>query len=436
MILTLAMKSLRNRKFTAALTVLSIALAVVLLLGVERIRSEARESFAATISGTDLIVGARSSPVHLLLYSVFRIGNATNNVGWDSYEALANRPEVAWTIPFSLGDSHRGFRVLGTTQDYFEHFRFGRGRKLDLAQGKRFEDAHDAVLGAEVVQALGYKLGQSIVIAHGTGDVSFSLHKEHPFRVVGILARTGTPVDRTVHVTLEGMDAVHAEHNEASTDPLAAAMHASEEADHHDAPGAAHEGDEEHEHAAGSKRAITAFLIGLKSRGTALSVQRLVNEYASEPLTAILPGPTLQEVWDIVGAAEKTLLAVSALVVVVGLAGMLVALLTSLSERRREMAILRSVGARPIHVFGLILGEAAFLTLSGIVLGVAALYVGLLAGQPWLESRLGLLIGVGWPSEHEFALMLLVGAAGVLIGLIPAYRIYRYSLADGMTIRM
>ena len=431
MIPTLAMKSLRNRKFTAALTVLSIALAVVLLLGVERIRSEARESFAATISGTDLIVGARSSPVHLLLYSVFRIGNATNNVRWDSYEALANRPEVGWTIPFSLGDSHRGFRVLGTTQDYFDHFRFARGRKLDLAQGKRFEDAHDAVLGAEVAETLGYRLGQSIVIAHGAGDISFSLHKEHPFQVVGILAPTGTPVDRTVHVTLEGMDAVHTEQNEASVDPLAAAMRAAEDSAH---PGADHEN--EGVHATGSKRAITVFLVGLKSRGTALSVQRLVNEYSGEPLTAILPGPTLQEVWDIVGVAERTLLAVSALVVVVGLAGMLVALLTSLSERRREMAILRSVGARPMHVFGLILGEAAFITLSGIVLGVAALYVGLLAGQPWLESRLGLLIGVGWPSEHEFALMLLVATAGVLIGLIPAYRIYRYSLADGMTIRM
>ena len=218
MILGLAIKSLRNRKFTAALTMLSIALAVVLLLGVERIRSEARESFASTISGTDLIVGARSSPVHLLLYSVFRIGNATNNVSWDSYTALASRPEVAWTIPLSLGDSHRGFRVLGTTDGYFEHFRFARGRKLELAEGKRFEDDHDAVLGAEVAEALGYKPGQPIVIAHGAGDVSFSLHKDHPFRVVGILARTGTPVDRTVHVTLGGMDAVHAEHNEASAD--------------------------------------------------------------------------------------------------------------------------------------------------------------------------------------------------------------------------
>jgi len=138
MIFALAVKSLRNRKFTAALTVLSIALAVVLLLGVERIRSEARESFASTISGTDLIVGARSSPVHLLLYSVFRIGNATNNVTWDSYRTLAGWPEVAWTIPLSLGDSHRGYRVLGTTQDYFEHFRYARDRRLELARGKRF----------------------------------------------------------------------------------------------------------------------------------------------------------------------------------------------------------------------------------------------------------------------------------------------------------
>lgn len=431
MVLTLAVKSLRNRKFTAALTVLSIALAVMLLLGVERIRHESRESFAATISGTDLIAGARSSPVHLLLSSVFRIGNATNNVTWKSYRVIAAHPDVAWTIPLSLGDSHRGFRVLGTTQDYFEHFRFARDRKLEFAQGKRFEDEHDAVLGADVAKALGYGIDRSIVIAHGAGDVSFSLHGEHPFKVIGVLARTGTPVDRTVHVSLEGMDAVHVDRNAADADdPLAAAMQAKAAA-----AGREHEAAGEHvEH--DSNRAITAFLIGLKSRSKALSMQRLVNEHPEEPLTAILPGATLQELWEIVGAAEKTLFAVSALVVVVGLAGMLVALLTSSSERRREMAILRSVGARPTHVFALILGEAAFLTLSGIALGVAALYAGLLAGRPWLESRLGLFITVSWPSADELGLIVLVGIAGALIGLIPAYRIYRYSLADGMTIRV
>jgi len=435
-IFALAVKSLRNRKFTAGLTVLSIALAVMLLLGVERIRSESRESFASTISGTDLVVGARSSPVHLLLYAVFHIGNATNNLRWDSYRAIAARPEVGWTIPLSLGDSHRGYRVLGTTPDYLEHLRFGRDRRLVLAQGKPFADERDAVLGADVAEALGYKLGDSIVIAHGAGDVSFSLHADHPFQVIGVLSRTGTPVDRTVHVTLEGMDAVHADHDGDEHDPLAEAKRAKVEAPRHDADTAG--GRHENEEHAGrdSQRAITAFLIGLKSRGAALSMQRLVNEYSGEPLTAILPGATLLEVWEIVGAAEKTLFAVSALVVVVGLAGMLVALLTSLSERRREMAVLRSVGARPMHVFALILGEAAFLTLLGIALGVAALYLGLLAGRQWLESRLGLFIVVGWPSAYEFGLMILVGTAGVLIGLIPAYRIYRYSLADGMTIRI
>lgn len=419
MILELAVKSLRSRRLTAALTVVSIALAVTLLLGVERIRHEAREGFASTISGTDLIVGARASPTHLLLSSVFRIGNPTQNLAWDSYRSIAARPEVAWTIPLSLGDSHRGFRVLGTTREYFEHFRFARDRSLELAQGKRFEQAHDAVLGAVVAESLGYALGRRIVIAHGAGEVAFSLHADQPFRVVGILARTGTPVDRTIHVPLEGIDAIHAEKNESADDPLAAAISAI--APHTD-------------EAAG--RAITAFLVGLKSRGTALSVQRYVNQYPGEPLTAILPGATLLEVWEIVGAAESTLFAVSVLVAVVGFAGMLVALLTSLSERRREMAVLRSVGASPSHVFGLILGEAAFLTLTGILLGVAALYLGLLAGQQWLESHLGLFVGAGSPSAYEFALMMMFGTAGVLIGLIPAYRIYRYSLADGMTMRV
>jgi putative ABC transport system permease protein len=130
------------------------------------------------------------------------------------------------------------------------------------------------------------------------------------------------------------------------------------------------------------------------------------------------------------------LIAISSLVVVMGLAGMLIALLTSLSERRREMAVLRAVGARPWHVFGLLLGEAAFLTLLGVALGVAVLYLGLLTAGPWLEQRLGLFVALRWPSANEIGLIMLIVASGVLIGLIPAYRIYRHSLADGMTIRI
>jgi putative ABC transport system permease protein len=437
MILLLAIKSLRNRRFTAALTVLSIALSVALLLGVERIRQESRETFASSVSATDLIVGARSSPVHLLLSSVFRIGNATNNVSWESYRRIAALPDVAWTIPLSLGDSHRGFHVLGTTQDYFDHYRFGRDRKLELADGERFADASGTVLGADVAAALGYRLGQQIVIAHGSGDVAFALHNDHPFRVVGILARTGTPADRAIHVSLEGMDAVHAAGSAETDDPLAAAMR---NAKQREMQGVARDDHDHGQHGAGaneaSKRTITALLVGLKSRSKALFLQRQVNESREEPLTAILPGATLLEVWDIVAGAEKTLIAVSVLVVVMGLAGMLIALLTSLSERRREMTVLRAVGARPWHVFALLLGEATFLTLLGIALGIATLYVGLGAAQPWLEQRLGLFMALRWPSVTESGLMMLVAVSGVLIGLIPAYRIYRLSLADGMTIRI
>ncbi|HLZ97049.1 MAG TPA: FtsX-like permease family protein [Steroidobacteraceae bacterium] len=414
MIAALAVKSLRNRKLTAILTILSIALSVLLLLGVERIRHESRESFAATISGTDLVVGARTSPVNLLLSAVFHIGNATNNIGWNSYRAIADRADVAWTIPLSLGDSHRGYRVLGTTPDYFEHFRFARARGLVLEQGMPFHGEHDAVLGADVAKSLHYHVGDSIVIAHGAGEISFVLHDQQPFRVAGILARTGTPVDRTVHVSLAGLDALH-EEIVTGADPLAAII-----------------GGQHHENA---PRAITAFLVGLKSRGAALSVQRAVNEYAGEPLTAALPGVALQEVWEITGAVEQSLFAVSVLVVAVGLSGMLVSLLTSLGERRREMAVLRSLGSSPAQIFSLILGEAAFLTVAGILAGVVLLYIGLLAGQSWFESRFGLYLGISWLSAAEWGLVGVVAAAGLLIGLLPAWRSYRRSLADGMIVR-
>ena len=205
----LAIKSLWNRRFTAALTLISIALSVALLLGVERLRTESRASFANTISGTDLIVGARSGSTQLLLYSVFRIGDATNNISWQSFQDLSQHPKVKWAIPISLGDSHRGFRVMGTTADYFHHYRYAGDRTLTVKQGAVFDDVYDAVLGAEVAQTLGYAVGDKIVIAHGSGQKNLFSHDDKPFTVVGILQRTGTPVDRTVHVSLAGIEAIH-----------------------------------------------------------------------------------------------------------------------------------------------------------------------------------------------------------------------------------
>ncbi|MGB5254456.1 MAG: ABC transporter permease [Sedimenticolaceae bacterium] len=417
-IVSLAWKSLLNRRFTAVLTVISIALSVALLIGVERLRTEARASFANTLSGTDLIIGARSGPVQLLLYTVFRIGDATNNFSWESYQALAQHPKIAWTVPISLGDSHRGYRVLGTNRDYFRHYRFARDRELAFAAGKPFEDLYDAVLGAEAADALDYEVGDAIVIAHGAGDVSFARHDDKPFRVAGILQRTGTPVDRTVHVSLQAIEAIHADWQRGA--PLPGISISAEQARALDL----------------TPKAISAALVGLKSKIATFQVQRIVNEYPQEPLTAILPGVALSQLWDLIGIAENALLIVSIFVVVVGLFGMLTALLTSLNERRREMAILRSVGARPAHVFTLVMGEAGFLTLLGLLLGLTLLYGLLALGQPIIESRFGLFIALGPPSAHEALLLGAVTAAGFLVGSIPSYRAYRLSLADGLSLRV
>ena len=417
-IFALAWKSLINRRFAAALTVLSIALSIMLLIGVERLRTEVRASFANTISGTDLIVGARSGPVQLLLYAVFRIGDATNNISWASYQELARHPSVAWTVPLTLGDSHRGYRVLGTTAGYFQHYRFARDRGLEFAAGRPFSDLYDAVVGAEVAESLGYRPGDPIVVAHGASDVSFARHHDKPFRVVGVLERTGTPVDRTVHVGLEAIEAIHIDWQRGAPSPSV-----SIDADQARAMDL-------------QPKAITAALVGLKSKIATFRVQRFINDYPQEPLTAVLPGVALSQLWDLVGIAENALLIVSAFVVIVGLFGMLTALLTSLNERRREMAILRSVGARPGHVFALIMGEAGFLTLLGVSLGMLLLYASLLLGQPMVESRFGIFVDIDMPSRHEWILMGTVLLAGFLVGSIPSYRAYRLSLADGLSLRV
>lgn len=418
-ILTLARKSLFNRRFTALLTVLAIALSVTLFIGVDKIRNGAREGFDRTISGTDLIVGARSGSINLLLYSVFRIGNATNNVSWESYESWAAHENVAWTIPISLGDSHRGYRVMGTTQAYFDHYLYGDKKPLELAQGKRFDDVFDAVLGADVARELGYELERQISVAHGIGATSFANHDDKPFTVVGILKKTGTPVDRTIHVSLKGIEAIHIGWESGTAGPLARMVTADQVRDMPLKP-----------------KAITAFLVGLESRIAVLRLQRDINEYREEPLLAIIPGVALSQLWSVVGIAETALTAIAGFVVFTGLLGMLTTIMTSLNERRREMAILRSLGARPWHIFALLLSEGALLALIGSVVGVVLVYGAMLVAGPIIEAQSGIFLGALAPGFYDVAVISVIVVASVVLGCIPAFRAYRNSLADGLTIRV
>ena len=417
-LLVLAARSAWNRRFVLSLVVSSIALSTFLLLGIERIRTDVHENFSQSVSGTDLIVGARTGSVQLLLYSVFRIGSATNNIRWSSVQAIGQHRAVAWMVPISLGDSHRGFPVVGTSKAYFERFQYGERQHLQLAQGRPFDGVFDAVIGAEVSRRLGYKLGDRIVLSHGDGAMAANDHADKPFTVVGILQATGTPVDRSVHISLASMEAIHLDWVAGA--PL---------------PGMAVPADQVGKYDL-TPKTVTAVLMGLKSRAAVFSVQRLISEFEAEPLLAILPGVALDELWDVVGAGERGLLAMSALVALVSLAGLMAVIMAGLNERRRELAILRAVGAGPRQVLLLLAAEGAIVTFTGVVLGAVACSLTILALGGWFQSQVGVTLHLRAPTAAEWLLLGAVLGCGWLASLVPGLRAYRLSLVDGLSPRV
>lgn len=420
MLMTLARQSLWNRRTTALMTLLSLCISMMLLLGIDHLRLEAKRSFTSTVAGTDLIVGARSGQLNLLLYTVFRIGNATNNIQWQSYQQLKAHPQVVWSVPIALGDSHKGFRVVGTNQDYFRYFRYGEQQQLTLSQGSPFAGVYETVLGAEVARKLNYHLGDELILSHGVGSVSFSQHKDQPFKVVGILAPTGTPVDQSVHVSLEGIEAIHLGWQGGA--PAMGRMQAPK-------PSA-------EQLAALEPKVITGFMLGLKSKVATFAVQRQINEFKAEPLTAILPGAALAELWQMLSMVENLLLVITLLVLGAGLIGLTTTLLAAMKERQREMAILRAIGARPWQLFVLIQLEVLFLVCGAIVLGFVALVATLFALQPVLSSQYGLVISVLPWHAHTGAWLAGVVGLSLILGALPSYLTYRQSVAQGMQVRL
>lgn len=415
MLVRLAMRSLLARKLTVLLTVLAIGFSVALFLGVEKVRTGTKASFMDTISGTDLIVGARTGSVQLLLYSVFHMGNATNNIGWDSLQEIAQLKGVDWVVPISLGDSHRQFRVMGTTQAFFQRYQFRRGQPLSFAHGRQFDDLYDAVIGADVAKALGYQLDDPIVVAHGLA--SFTNHEDQPFKVVGILAKTGTPVDRTIMVSLQAIEAIHVDWQQGRKQPgEATAAEVIRDMDLQPA-------------------SVTAALIGTTSPMQIFTLQRAINNYPKEPMQAVMPGVALQELWQLVGVAETALLVISTMVIATALLGMMANVFASLNERRREMAIFRAMGAGPGTIFLLLMTETLLIVASGCLLGVLLVYLLLGLGQGYIDQQFGIWLQLDMMSSRELIALIAILVAGACVSIFPALRAYRMSLADGMMVK-
>ncbi len=485
----LALRSLRSRLLTTALTVASIALSVTLLVGIEHVRTGVRESFAGTIKGTDLIVGARGGSLQVLLSTVFGIGSPGGGVKLSTFERWKAHPAVKWAVPYTLGDSHRGFRVVGTTAEFYARYRYRADGRVTFALGHAGETDADVVIGKDVAEKLRYTIGTTVVVTHGMRDIGTSSHEAHPFKVVGVLNRTFTPIDRSVYITLGGVEAMHDGFEKpvapkaivavkAKSAPVMApkiarrprpvvampppgaplvmpgaspppgtpmvmpgaspppavveapkpvlkraavvAALATEQAVTVDA-----HGDDQ----------ITSFFIGTKNRFEALMLQREMNTDLVEPLTAVIPGVALGELWQNIGSAEVGLRVIAIFAVMIGLSGMLVSLYSSLEARRREMAIFRAVGAGPRTIITLLVLESGLLSLLGCVFGVAFVYAGLFIGQGPIEQRFGLHLTIRPLGVTEWGYLAIVLVAGIIIGFVPALKAYRTSLVDGLSPR-
>ena len=533
MILRLALTSLRSRLLTTSLTVASIALSVTLLVGIENVRAGVRDSFAGTIRGVDLIVGARGGTLQVLLSSVFGIGSPSGSVKLSTMERWKAHPAVKWVVPYSLGDSHRGFRVVGTTPEFYERYRFRKDGRIVFVSGRAAVADTEVVIGSEVAEKLGYTIGTPVVVVHGLRDIGTSNHEAHPFHVVGIVGRTFTPIDRSVYVTLGGIEAMHSDETAIAGSSIASAEGAggrvsggrgqgetaqpsvaksSAKSSAKSAaiiaankqraaamapppgtpmvmpgaepppgtpmvmpgaspppgtplvmpgaeppptalpevtaaavaqkatektmaePNAAESAAAEPAHDHGDDQ-ITAFFVGTKNRFEALMLQREMNTDLVEPLTAVIPGVALGELWQNIGSAEVGLRVIAMFAVAIGLSGMLVALYSSLDARRREMAILRAVGAGPRLIISLLVLESALLALLGCLIGVAAVYIGLFVAQGPIEQRFGLHLALHPLRSTEWTYLAIVMSAGLVIGFVPAWKAYRTSLVDGLSPR-
>jgi putative ABC transport system permease protein len=405
----LLIKSFRKRKFVSLLTIFSISLSLSLFLLVEKMRDGVEESFTNSISNADLIVGARSGPLQLLLYTVFHMGSPTNNITVDSYNKIKSHPAVKWTIPISLGDSYKGFRVVATDENFYKHYQFHGDRKIELKQGVQSTGVFDVVLGNRVAKKMNHQVGDSIILSHGITTKSIVDHENTPFKVVGVMKATGTPIDKSVFISLYGMEALHVGWRGGL-------------------PSNTNIDKSSYEKENLKTTQITSFILRSKNRIALLGLQRMIGTNKGEALTAIIPALTLSELWGMLDKLEQTLLGVSFFVILVGFLSLLIVLYMSINERKNEIMILRSIGVSAKDIFLILISETFILTSAGAALGFVGHYAVILLLGPIIENVFGIYIQVSGPKLLDLITISAFILFGGLFGLVPAVRAYRKSL--------
>jgi len=459
---TLVFQSLLNRWLSCLLIILTLAFSISLYFTVSRIQESVKASFKSTVSGVDSVVAARGGNLQILLNSVFLIGEPSAPIQWNTYQDIANNNKIKWAVPISLGDSHKGYRVIGTTNNYFKQIKYSSRKNIEFLTGNSFNDVFDVVLGSVVASKLNYNIGEEIAITHGLSDVgevhTFTSeknakhddhddhakheedeghddHEDHAkheedeghddhashdhenlgFKVSGILKPTGTPIDNAVYVSLAGIEAMHTDWigNQKVIDVSLEQIMKKEL----------------------RPKTISAIFLSLNNRTQIFQFQRDVINYKEEAISSVMPGITLSRLWMLTGNVDKAFKIITFFIIIIALLGMIAMTIAGLSSRRREMAILRSVGASPVNIVSLLLVESIIISIISCILGYILMVVIFSLGKDYLQNNYGIFIDSFSIKNYDLQIVITIVFAALIATIVPAIQIYKNTVRDGLSVK-
>ena len=414
--LSLLLKSMRSRIIPTSLVTISLMASMVLLLSIERIQQGTEEGFNQSISGVDAIIGPRSSSLELVLYTVFHLGRPTNNITTKTINDVKQRSDISWLVPIALGDSHRGYRVIATEPNYFQHIRYGNNQPLTFSKGAPFTELSEATLGSDVAEKLNYSVGSEIQITHGSIESIGSKHDDFSFTVTGVLNKTGTPIDQAIFLDLKGYELLHLGWKSGKK------VFSLEDIDLSSLPPDAL-----------NPKTVTAAFVGLKSKLTIFNFSKNIREYPEEAISAVIPGIALSELWSIVGLVDKGFQLLSWIIIAISLIAMVTLIIASLDNRKQEMTIYRANGASPKFLAAMVICESLVIGLVAIIGAIILVTAVTYFATSQLNLALGISPSFKWTSLDEIKVFGIILLSGVLSSLIPAAMVFRKNLHQALS---
>ncbi|MCD6433762.1 MAG: FtsX-like permease family protein, partial [Sulfurimonas sp.] len=358
---------------------------------------------------------APNGSIDILLNLIFHIDDRLESISYSSFEDIKKFDEISWAVPLSIGGSVKGFNLIGTNSDYFKYYKYSSAKSLEFAKGGNFSGFYDAIIGSEVAKELKLKLGDTIHITHGHAKSGHAhVHANRGFNITAILKPTMTPNDESVFIRLKAKEAIHIEWKSGhfvdmhiSSQDLAKMKIVPEK--------------------------INGILVGLKNRSAILHMEDKINHFKKENLRAIIPAKALAKLYKLMKNLQDVLVLISSMVFIAAIFGMLSTMFSSLNERRREIAILRSLGASVKDIFLLFAIESFLIVVCGIIVGAIVLNLLIFVGI----MLLGISVEISYmPSLYELSMLCIMVAVALISSLIPAIKSYKNSLSDGLMVKM